>query len=172
MTSLQEIRKRIKGAKNTEKITKAMQMVAASKLRRAQENMENSREFHVKLNKVVSMMILQFRKNSSTVIKLLSDVKHKKKGEILILTSNRGLCGGFNNNVIRSCIHYITKQEYKLDSVTCSTIGKKGFMALKYKNFNIRKNYEFNIKQPTFQYALNIANELCDYFLYLKHIEK
>ena len=108
MASLDDLKKRISSVKSTQKITKAMKMVAASKLRKSQEKAEKGRPYSDKMNNIIlnlSNSILD-KENSP---KLLSGSGEDKVHLCIIMTSDRGLCGGFNTNIIKKAKTYFQK---------------------------------------------------------------
>ena len=165
MASLRDIRKRIKSAKSTEKITKAMKMVSASKLRRAQENVKKARAYALKLDNIVSNLAVRLNVQGGDINPLLAKSKKNKKGEVLVLTSDRGLCGGFNGNIIRKSQQYILNNQKKFKEICVSTIGNKGNDAFKRGNFNIHNNYKGVLESPTFLQAMKISTEICNSFI-------
>jgi len=140
MPSLDDLKKRILSVKSTQKITKAMKMVAASKLRRAQENAEKGRPYSDKMNNIILNLSnsISDKENSP---KLLEGSGEDKVHLCIVMTSDRGLCGGFNTNIIKKAKTYFKKildEEKKLKIIT---VGSKGYDQLKrtYKENIIEK---------------------------------
>ena len=108
MPSLDDLKKRISSVKSTQKITKAMKMVAASKLRRAQENAEKGRPYSDKMNNIILNLSnsISDKENSP---KLLAGSGEDKVHLCIVMTSDRGLCGGFNTNIIKKAKTYFQK---------------------------------------------------------------
>ena len=105
MASLDDLKKRISSVKSTQKITKAMKMVAAAKLRRAQENAERGRPYSEKMNNII-LNLSSSASDKENAPKLLLGTGQEKTHLCVVLTSDRGLCGGFNSNIIKlSLIH-------------------------------------------------------------------
>jgi F-type H+-transporting ATPase subunit gamma len=117
-----EIKRRIKSVKNTRQITKAMKMVAAAKLRRAQERAESSRPYSEKIKEVISSIAAGTKDFSHP---MLEDRPVKKTG-YLVMTSDRGLAGGYNANVLRLVSNTIKKKHNSTDEYMIFVIGKKG----------------------------------------------
>ncbi len=140
MASLDDLKKRISSVKSTQKITKAMKMVAASKLRRAQENAEKGRPYSDKMNKIILNLSnsISDKENSP---KLLAGSGEDKVHLCIVMTSDRGLCGGFNTNIIKKAKSYFKKilEEEKILKII--TVGSKGYDQLKraYKDNIIEK---------------------------------
>lgn len=129
MTSLKNLRLRIKSIKSTQKITKAMHMVSASKLRHARERMEASESYTKAIETALSALKAHERSDSEIEKLLFSDVPSKKMLAIVI-TSERGLCGGFNQTIARLVKADIKKAKSEGVEVKIMTIGKKGRDAL------------------------------------------
>ena len=108
MPSLDDLKKRITSVKSTQKITKATKMVAASKLRRAQENAEKGRPYSDKMNNIILNLSnsISDKENSP---KLLAGSGEDKVHLCIVMTSDRGLCGGFNTNIIKKAKSYFQK---------------------------------------------------------------
>jgi F-type H+-transporting ATPase subunit gamma len=121
MAAAKEIRTKIKSIKNTQKITRAMEMVAASKMRRAQERMAASKPYAQRIREVIGHLA-----NANTDIELpYTKVRPVKRAGIIIVSSDRGLCGGLNNNLFKRAIQFM--QEYRDNGVEMdfSIIGNK-----------------------------------------------
>ena len=108
MATLDDLKKRIASVKSTQKITKAMKMVAAAKLRRAQENAEKGRPYSEKMNNII-LNLSSGISDKENAPKLLSGTGEDKVHLCIVLTSDRGLCGGFNTNIIKKAKAYFQK---------------------------------------------------------------
>ena len=143
MPSLDDLKKRISSVKSTQKITKAMKMVAASKLRRAQENAEKGRPYSDKMNNIILNLSnsISDKENSP---KLLAGSGEDKVHLCIVMTSDRGLCGGFNTNIIKKAKTYFQKILDQGKILKIITVGSKGYDQLKrtYKE-NIIENISF-----------------------------
>ena len=140
MASLDELKKRISSVKSTQKITKAMKMVAAAKLRRAQESAEKGRPYSDKMNNI----ILNLSNNITDIEnspKLLAGSGESKIYLCVVMTSDRGLCGGFNTNIIKKAKSYFKKIVDEGKTLKIITVGSKGYDQLKrvYKNNIVEK---------------------------------
>ena len=102
MATLDDLKKRIASVKSTQKITKAMKMVAAAKLKRAQENAEKGRPYAEKMNNII-LNLTNGISDKENAPKLLSGTGEEKVHLCIVLTSDRGLCGGFNTSIIKKC---------------------------------------------------------------------
>ena len=122
MANLRDIRNRIQSVKNTQQITRAMKMVSAAKLRRAQNNIQNLRPF---ANQILSV-IADIASTERIEHKLLNTVDAPKKVLTVVLTSDRGLAGGFNNNINRYALKYYQEQKSKYEKMDFLFVGRKG----------------------------------------------
>jgi len=140
MASLDDLKKRIASVKSTQKITKAMKMVAAAKLRRAQENAEKGRPYSEKMNNIILNLsnVISDKENAP---KLLAGTGEDKTHLCIVLTSDRGLCGGFNTNIIKKAKTYFQKISNEGKILKIITVGSKGYDQLKrvYKEKIIEK---------------------------------
>ncbi|MCV3270619.1 F0F1 ATP synthase subunit gamma [Roseobacter sinensis] len=130
MPSLKDLKNRIESVKSTRKITKAMQMVAAAKLRRAQEAAEQARPYTERFNAVMARLAASVG-DSDTAPKLLSGTGSDKVQLLIVMTSERGLCGGFNSNIAKLAKSHATKLQAEGKEVKILTVGKKGRDQLK-----------------------------------------
>jgi len=140
MASLDDLKKRISSVKSTQKITKAMKMVAASKLRRAQESAEKGRPYSDKMNNII-LNLSNSIKDKENLPKLLSGTGEDKVHLCIVMTSDRGLCGGFNTNIIKKAKLYFQKVLDEGKNLKIITVGSKGYDQLKrvYKDNIIEK---------------------------------
>ena len=159
MANLKEVRTRIASVKSTRQITSAMKMVAASKLRNAQNRILRARPYANHLN---TMLVDLRRRNKSSQNPLLTEKEKIEKRAIIILTSDRGLCGSFNYNIIRRAKEYFV--ENPAADVIC--IGKKGYDYFrKHTMQNIIKGYTGIFNEMNFSVSREIAKYLLELFL-------
>ena len=130
MASLDDLKKRIASVKSTQKITKAMKMVAAAKLRRAQESAEKGRPYSEKMNNVI-LNLSSGISDKENAPKLLSGSGNDKVHLCVVMTSDRGLCGGFNSNIIKKAKSYFAKLVEDGKDLKIITVGSKGNDQLK-----------------------------------------
>lgn len=130
MPSLKDLKNRIESVKNTRKITKAMQMVAAAKLRRAQEAAEESRPYTKRFNAVMAGLAASAG-GSDTAPKLIKGTGSDQVQLLIVMTSERGLCGGFNSNIAKLARQKAEELKAAGKTVKVLTVGKKGRDALK-----------------------------------------
>jgi len=154
MPSLDDLKKRIKSVKSTQKITKAMKMVAAAKLRRAQESAEKGRPFSEKMNNVIlnlSSSISDKDSASKFLVGTGKDTTHL----CVVITADRGLCGGFNTNICRKARNYFEKILKEGKILKIFTVGSKGHDQLKrlYGKYIIEKMNFKGLKKITYKEA-------------------
>ena len=126
MATLKTIRKRISSVKNTQKITKAMKMVSAAKLRRAQNRLINARPYANKMQEVLTNLFRLLPEQELKSHPLLQKREEVKAAEFLIITSDRGLCGGFNGNLLRRIDHVLKEKNEVIPQVRITVSGRRG----------------------------------------------
>ena len=159
MATLKEIRIRLKAVKNIQKITKAMKMVAAAKVRKAQDRIISTRPYASKLSSLMSELVSL---NDISNHPLIQEREIKKRLVVLI-TSDRGLCGAFNSNIIK---HTVAHLEAIGKETAMITIGKKGYDFFSKRKYNLIKNFPNVFQNLNIQTSTEIVNYLKD--LYLK----
>jgi F-type H+-transporting ATPase subunit gamma len=164
MANLKEIRQRITSVKSTRQITSAMKMVSAAKLKRAQDAITQIRPYASRLHEVISQVSSSINdKNVSP----LTDRREIEKVLIVVITANRGLCGGFNANVTKAAIEWINNQypaQKEKGQVEMIFIGKKGGEILKSKGWGVWPNFNDLIDKPTFIKTEIMADSLMQDF--------
>ena len=130
MPNLKDLKNRIESVKNTRKITKAMQMVAAAKLRRAQDAAEASRPYSERFNAVLASLAASVGRSESAPI-LLRGTGKQDVHVLIVMTAERGLCGGFNSNIAKLARSHAAKLKKDGKQIKIITVGKKGRDALK-----------------------------------------
>ena len=165
MPTLDDLKKRIKSVKSTQKITKAMKMVAAAKLRKAQENAENGRPYSQKMQNIV-LNLTKSINDPQNAPKLMVGTGEDKVQLCVVLTADRGLCGGFNSNICRLAKNNFKKilNEGKLLKII--TVGSKGLDQIKreYGKYIIKKINFKEQKKITFKEAEIVGKEIIDLF--------
>ena len=124
MPSLDDLKKRIKSVKSTQKITKAMKMVAAAKLRKAQESAEKGRPYSQKMQNII-LNLTKSINDPQNAPKLLVGTGQDKTYLCVVLSADRGLCGGFNTSINRDTVKFVAALEAEGKSVKLLTVGKK-----------------------------------------------
>lgn len=160
MPSLKEVKTKITGVKKTSQITKAMNMVAAAKLRGAQDKMENFRPYTSKFNEAMSNL----SGGANTDAFPLMENRDVKKVELIVVTSDRGLCGSFNANVVKLAEKKIAAYKAEGKEVSLVCVGKKGYLLLK-KTGAVRKSYVDVMASFAMHNAREIATDVSEQFL-------
>ncbi len=162
MATLRDIKNRIKGVQNTQQITKAMKMVAAAKLRRAQENIINARPYARKIAGMLSHLVTDEEIAGNPFIQQ-RDIKNIG---IVIVTADRGLCGAFNTNIIRETSRIIN-DEYAGGPVNAHLfcVGKKGFEFFSKREYDVAGKKTGLFSSLSYEDALSTTNELIEVFL-------
>ena len=164
MPNLKELKNRISSVKSTRKITSAMKMVAASKLRRAQELAESSRVYADSLSFILSSLAGN-TKNSSDLPEILTGRENSKISLLIINSSDRGLCGGFNSNLFRNAKNWISEQQEQGKSVKIITVGKKASSFYKKTDFDVIANFDdLNSNDKQLQVSEEIKNKIMELF--------
>ena len=130
MPNLRDYRDRIKSVKSTRKITSAMKMVAASKLRRAQEQARSAQPYAESMATMLARVSGHIDENTKDAPKLLVGTGNDEKHLFIVVTADRGLCGGFNANIIKSALEHIRELENEGKEISLICIGRKGHEAL------------------------------------------
>ncbi len=172
MPSLDDLKKRIKSVKSTQKITKAMKMVAAAKLRKAQENAEKGRPYSQKMQNII-LNLTKSIKDPTNAPKLLVGTGKDESYLCVVLTADRGLCGGFNSNICKLAKSKFKKILSEGKKLKIITVGTKGLDQIKrdYGKHIIKKFSFKDKKQISFIEAELIGNEIINLFN-LKEFDK
>ncbi len=162
MASLRDIRKRVRSFKSTQQITKAMKMVSAAKLRRAQEALMATRPYSTALEQVLRDVALRHGNVSHP---LLTPRTQPKRVELLVLTSDRGLAGAFNSNVLRRVARFLYEKGPSYELVQLSTVGRKGYEYFRRRGVKIRKDYPGLLAKVNYGAAAQLASDIAEGFL-------
>ena len=165
MPSLDDLKKRISSIKSTQKITKAMKMVASAKLRKAQENAEKGRPFSEKMNNII-LNLSSSISDKDNASKFLVGTKKDQVHLCVVITADRGLCGGFNTNICRKARNYFEKIIKEGKTLKIFTVGSKGNDQLKrvYGKYIIEKVNFKGLKKITYKEAEDIGNKIIKLF--------
>jgi len=165
MASLDDLKKRIASVKSTQKITKAMKMVAAAKLRRAQESAEKGRPYSIKMNNII-LNLSGGISDKENAPKLLSGTGNDQVHLCVIMTSDRGLCGGFNSNIIKKAKNFFSKISNEGKELKIITVGSKGNDQLKrVYGKKIIENISFKeSKNPNYFDADKVGKKIIEKF--------
>lgn len=160
MPSLRDIRNRIRSVKNTQQITKAMKMVAAAKLRKAQDAILSARPYADSIDKVLSNLVGK----AEGIDHPLMAARPVKRIEILLITSDRGLCGGFNSNLLRRAQRFVIEQQGAGVEVQFTTVGRKGNEFFRKRGGNIRKDWTGVVGKATYDTSRAICEDVVAQF--------
>jgi F-type H+-transporting ATPase subunit gamma len=165
MPSLDDLRKRIVSVKSTQKITKAMKMVAAAKLRKAQESAEKGRPYSEKMQNII-LNLTESISDPQNAPKLLIGTGKDQIHLCVIMTSDRGLCGGFNSNICRLAKKYFEKILKDGKNLKIIIVGSKGYDQLKreYEKYIVKKLSFKNKKKISFVEADEVGKIILDLF--------
>jgi len=165
MPSLDDLRKRIVSVKSTQKITKAMKMVAAAKLRKAQESAEKGRPYSEKMQNII-LNLTESISDPQNAPKLLVGTGKDQTHLCVVMTSDRGLCGGFNSNICRLAKKYFEKILKEEKNLKIITVGSKGHDQLKrqYDKYIIKKLSFKSKKKISFIEANEVGKIILDLF--------
>lgn len=158
MPTLRDIRKRLKAIENTKKITAAMKMVAAAKLRKVQDRMLNFRPYANRMETVLSNLA----QTAERELHPLLVMRPRKTVEVLVITSDKGLCGAFNANILRAAYKHINSLKQEGFEVGLSTVGRKARDFFKRRNIPIRNSWIGISGRVTYSDAQEIAKDLIE----------
>jgi F-type H+-transporting ATPase subunit gamma len=161
MANLRAIRKRIGSVKSTQQITKAMKMVSAAKLKRAQDAIVAARPYARQMREVVQAVA---RRAGQDAHPLLSSRETKKLG-LLVITSDRGLCGGFNSNLLRAVNRFLEEKRKKGEEVVLYAVGRKARDFFRRRRIPLRKEYINILGSLSYAHAERVAGDLQEGYL-------
>src|SRR5512142_389268 len=136
MPSLIDIRRRIRSVKSTQQITKAMKLVSASKLRRAQEHMQNARPFARQMLRVLNSLAARVDPTVHPLLQLRDDQRPGARVLLVVITADRGLCGSFNTNIIKTAATFIVDSPGR--DIALGLVGRKGRDYFARRGFDVR----------------------------------
>jgi len=165
MPSLDDLKKRIKSVKSTQKITKAMKMVAAAKLKKAQENAEKGRPYSQKLQNIILNLTKSISEGSNAPKLLVGNGKDKVY-LCVVITADRGLCGGFNSNICKLAKNHFKNILKEGKELKIITVGSKGHdqIKLEYGDYIIYKKNFKDKKQIAFKEANEIGKKVIELY--------
>ena len=161
MPTLRDINKRLRAIKNTKKITAAMKMVAAAKLRKVQDRMLNFRPYASGMESVLSNLA----KVSEREIHPLLALRPRRTVEVVVITSDKGLCGAFNSNVLRASYKYIDQLKTDGIELNLSVVGRKARDFYRRREFERRNDWTGISGNVTYGNAQEIANSLSENYI-------
>ena len=154
MPSLKNIRQRITAVKGISQVTRAMKMVAAARLKKSQENMEKARPYAFRIYEVLNHLLPDIDRSLNRLL----EVRPVKNIGVVIITADRGLCGGFNSNIINRA-HTVLNQ-YERDRLMLICIGKKGSDYFKKRGWNVIRDYTGFWGELDFYHAISIVDQI------------
>ncbi|HWF48136.1 MAG TPA: ATP synthase F1 subunit gamma [Bryobacteraceae bacterium] len=163
MPSLIDIRRRIRSVKNTRQITKAMKMVSAAKLRRAQERALASRPYAAMMNRVLAN-VAQAAANEDPADFPLLQKREEKRVQVIVVTSDRGLAGAFNANLLRMMQRFIDERRGAGAEIRIEAIGRKGRDYCRKRGFNLTGEHIGAVEKPQYDKAAEIADKMVDQY--------
>ena len=161
MANLRAIRKRISSVKSTQQITRAMKMVSAAKLRRAQDGINAARPYARKMREVVTAVAGRAGADAHPLL----TARDGKKLALLVVTSDRGLCGSFNSGLTRAVYRFLNEHRGEYEEITLFVIGRKGRDFFRRREIPIRKEYLGVLGAVSRSHAETISNDLVAGFL-------
>jgi len=162
VANLKDLRGRIRSVKNTRQITKAMKMIAAARLRKAQEAIQAKRPYAARLQEVIGTLATR----ADTEDHPLLQIREPKQVLLIVLTSDRGMCGGFNMNIARATENYVKGNDGTHEKIELSIIGKKGQEYFKRRpQYTVHKEYRDVFTNIGFAKAGEIGREIIDAYV-------
>jgi len=157
-----DIRKRIRSVTSTQKITRTMELVATSKMKRAQDRVNSALPYVGKLRELMGEISAAGGQINEPLLQVRDTVKNV---QVLLITANRGLCGGYNGNCIRLCKQHIESLKAQGLGVQLDVIGRKGIGTLKYQGYSFNRTWTDLTDKPTYEDALRYVTPIRDDFL-------
>lgn len=161
MASLREIRKRIRSVKSTQKITGAMKLVAASKLRRAQDSITAARPYANELGSLLHRLATRADTHGETAAHPLLELRPLKRVLLVVITSDRGLAGAFNANILRRAERFLREQGPRFDHLEIATVGRKARDYFKKRKVATVRDFSGVFTDLRYERASEIAEGLC-----------
>ena len=163
MPSLIDLRRRIRAVKSTQQITKAMKMIAASRLKRAQSRVVAARPYAQRMLRVLNGLVTRVDADSHPLLR--NPDQSDGRPLIIVITSDRGLCGGFNSNVIKSAGQFIRGDGRKADDIALGLIGRKGRDFFRRRDFDVCYEQVGIFQKLAFSHAVEIGDMAIDEFV-------
>ena len=158
MANVLDIRRRIRSVKSTQQITRAMKFVAAAKLRKAQERMFLARPYSHRMIKVLSSLASRVE----TVTHPLLEIREEKFVELVVITGDKGLCGAFNSNILRSAVDFLEREKTEQKNLQLNLVGRKGRDFFRRRQYRIRTETIQLSAAVTFQQASSLADSIIE----------
>ncbi len=162
MPSTRDYKNRIRSVKNTQQITRAMKLVAASKVRRAQERIESARPYSQKMEELVNSLAQRVEGEPHP---LLRDSMKSDRAVLLVVTSDKGLCGGYNTNISRLALQFLRRREEEGKETEIVVVGRKGRTFLDLRGYAFKEEFQEVYGKIDFALARTISDILMKAFL-------
>lgn len=160
MATLRQIRQRIRIARNIQQITRAMKMIAAARLKRAQDRVLSARPYAEKMQTLIGTLAMA---SGAIQHPLLQQREQVRRIGVLLLTADRGLCGSYNTNIIRRALEFV--EQYEPERVRLLTVGKKGMQFMARRGYPSENHFSIPLSGPTTAHAREIAAVAQEMFL-------
>jgi F-type H+-transporting ATPase subunit gamma len=161
VASLQDIRRRISSVKNTRKITKALELVAGARLRRAQTRIEEMRDY---ADRMQELMIGTARATSSFRNLALMQRREVQRVALLVVTGDRGLAGPFNGQVLRRAFELERQERAEGHEIVWAVIGRKGASTLRFRRYELTAQWSGFVDRPAYADAQGVAHEMAELY--------
>jgi F-type H+-transporting ATPase subunit gamma len=161
MANTRELRRRIKSVANTKQLTRAMKMVSAAKLRRAQDRILSARPYARRMKQVLASVASRAAVDAHPLL----DLPDGNKSELVVVTADKGLCGGFNTNIIKQATSFLAEHEKAGEELTLHCVGKKGRDFFRSRKYRMRQEYVDVFRNVHYDLAAGMARELMDRFV-------
>jgi F-type H+-transporting ATPase subunit gamma len=159
LATLREIKRRVNSIKSTQQITRAMKMVAAARLRKAQERILATRPYAYRIDEMIGHLVSHIESIDNPLL----DVRPLQRLLLVIVTADRGLCGSFNGNIIKKALYQIELHKDKEISLLC--IGRKGYDFFRKRNYDIDQNYINIFNQLDYHHARLITDFIVEQYV-------
>lgn len=158
--NIRDLRRRVRSVSNIQQITRAMKFVSAARLRRAQDRMFAARPYATRMMSVLNSMAARVDPSTHPLL----EEREIKKTMLLVFTADKGLCGGFNSNLIKSAVQFINDKELN-DSLSLTLVGRKGAEWFRGRPWPISNQYLNIMNRVDFDHARDIADAVTKYYL-------
>jgi F-type H+-transporting ATPase subunit gamma len=158
MATLRDIKRRISSVAKTQQITRAMQMVAASRLKRAQETAISWRPYHQRMTEVFDRLLSRTPADAHPLL----SVRQPRKLELIVITSDKGLCGGFNLNMCQKVEHFIAASRNNFEEISLAVIGRKGRDYFKRRPVKMREELGDIPRDPSMEWVSAITRDVSE----------
>ncbi len=155
MAQLREIKTRIESVVKTKKLTQAMKMVAASKFKRATTQVANARDYGDTLTDILHNLFIRLDQDD---LPKLFEANNSKKNAVILLTADRGLCGGFNSGVLKQCDTFLADRPE--DTIELFIVGTKGVQHYKHKKWSVKEDYTQFFDNMTYEKIIDVFSEI------------